>query len=54
MDKERAEQLLKDANTAKNRLIEIENELWEIHAIRKVKSLGTIICRLESWQKSKI
>ena len=39
-----------DANSAKERLMEIEARLWEAGAVRKAKSLGTIIAKLEEWQ----
>ena len=39
-----------EANAAKDRLIQICNDLYEVGAVRKAKSLEIIICRLESWQ----
>lgn len=38
------------ANTAKERLINIQSRLEEAGAIREAKSLGTIIGNLEAWQ----
>jgi len=44
------EKLTGEANTAKNRLMKIRDELEELGAIRKAKSLGVIIGKLEHWQ----
>lgn len=54
MDDRRAEvaRLQQDANTAKDRLCQISSELRCIGAIRKAKSLETIIEKLEHWQNS--
>lgn len=39
-----------DANVAKDRLIDIENKLREIGAVREANSLSVIIEKLEIWQ----
>lgn len=44
------EQGQRDANTPKERLMEIANKLEEEGAIRQARSLETIIARLEEWQ----
>lgn len=44
------ENIKKQANSPKHRLMELENELREIGAIRKANSLNVIIGKLESWQ----
>ena len=49
-DKERIESLKSDANSAKERLMNIAQELYQERAIREAKSLETIIAKLEAWQ----
>ena len=39
-----------EAEAAKSRLIDIENELREADANREANALASIICRLEAWQ----
>lgn len=39
-----------DAETAKTRLLSIQDGLREIGAIREANTLGTIIAKLEAWQ----
>ena len=53
MDQNKLEVIRKaqdEANTAKNRLIDITYELLEVGAVRQAKSLETIIGKLEAWQ----
>lgn len=42
--------LQNEANTPKERLIEIMGKLEEAGLIRRAKELGTIIGKLEGWQ----
>ena len=50
-DKQRTlEHLQSEANTAKDRLIEIMGRLEEAGLRRRARELGTIISRLEEWQ----
>lgn len=53
-EKENKERIINEcecaANVAKERLIEILDKLYEVGAIRKAKSLDTIIGKLEMWQ----
>lgn len=44
------ERLKDSATTAKNRLMDIMNDLYHAGAIREAGSLGTIIGKLEDWQ----
>ena len=44
------DRLQNEANTPKERLIEIMGRLEEAGLIRRAKELGTIIGRLEAWQ----
>lgn len=53
MDKDALEKLLSEANSAKHKLIRIEDELRTIGAERKANTLSKIIERLESWQNTK-
>ena len=52
-DNSRIESLKNDANEAKERLGRIAEELYRCRAIRKAKSLETIIFKLETWQNTK-
>lgn len=47
---EAIEQATYEANKAKEKLMHIMDELEDIGAMRKAKSLGTIIEKLEDWQ----
>lgn len=49
-NKAKIESLKADANTAKDRLMKIAEELYEAGAIREAKSLETIVVKLEVWQ----
>lgn len=48
--KKDVERLKSEVNTAKERLMRIFNELWELGDIRDSKSLNTLIEKLEIWQ----
>ena len=48
--KEQIEEIKDGAETAKMRLVWIEDQLREIGAIREANSLATIITKLEMWQ----
>lgn len=48
--KKDVERLKSEANTAKEKLMRISNELWELKDFRDAKSLMTIIEKLEIWQ----
>lgn len=48
--RERIEHLQGEANTAKDRLIDIENELRTIGANTHADALSKIIWKLEAWQ----
>lgn len=39
-----------EANSAKDKLMDIEDSLREVGANREANSLSTIIARLEAWQ----
>ena len=39
-----------DVNEAKHRLMEVQDSLYEIGAIKEADQLGQIIARLEIWQ----
>lgn len=49
-DKSDLERLKANANTAKERLMEIEDALREAGFIREANSLSAIIGKLEVWQ----
>lgn len=49
-DREKIHRLKFDANSAKERLMQIASRLYDEGAIREAKSLETIIWNLEVWQ----
>lgn len=49
-DREKIARLKEDANTAKEKLISIAQQLYQEGAIRESQSLETIIGKLEQWQ----
>lgn len=51
--REAIEQAQYDVNNPKEELIRVMYELEDAGAIRKAKSLGTIIEKLETWQNTK-
>lgn len=51
--REAIEQAQHDVNCAKERLMKVMDELEDAGAIRKAKSLGTIIEKLEIWQHTR-
>lgn len=53
MDTNELRNLLYAANTPKEKLIWIREELREIGAFRKADALDKIIGRLEAWQNTK-
>lgn len=53
MDTNELKNLLAAANTPKDRLLRIRDELCEIGAQRKADALDKIIWRLEVWQNTK-
>lgn len=50
--KKAIEQAQDKANSPKEKLMQVADELYEIGAIRKAKSLETIIEKLEKWQNT--
>ena len=50
---EAIEQAQYDANSPKENLMRIVDELYEVGAIRKAKSLETIVEKLEIWQHTR-
>lgn len=51
-NREELERLQESANPAKERLMDIMDDLYEKGFIRKAQALGTIIEKLEIWQNS--
>lgn len=49
-DYEELRSLQNDASAAKERLMQIQNQLYDAGFIRQANSLGTIIWKLEEWQ----
>ena len=49
-DLEYIENLRLEANSAKDKLMAIEDSLREVGAIREANGLSAIIARLEAWQ----
>lgn len=49
-DLEYIENLKLEANSAKDKLMAIEDSLREVGAIREANGLSAIIARLEAWQ----
>jgi hypothetical protein len=50
-DREEIKCLQSEANTPKNKLMDIMRQLERAGAIRQANSLGTIIGKLEAWQR---
>ena len=52
-NREAIENLQYEANSPKEALMRIADELYEVGATRKAKSLETIVMKLEVWQNTK-
>ena len=51
--REAIDQAQYEVQSPKDTLMRIADDLYEVGAIRKAKSLETIIMRLETWQNTK-